>query len=254
MFCRASASRFMGLLVGSVLALQGCSHAPPTGSSSKKKPNPQALLKLACYPGTRLESVKGAAWLKAKSKDASGQFPALIQVAGGASPTLHLEITKPLGGTYAILRVQGTEYTVDVPSKQEQNRSGRDSWGGIPLVWATDLFLGRIPCPKSEVQASSRLSIGPEGELIVEAPEGAGRKAEKFVYRFKSETRADGKRLWPESLSWSSSRQDGQPLSVEFRFDDPEERSWSPLKWEATSPFGEIKVKWREREPVLIPR
>jgi hypothetical protein len=218
------------------LILTGCSHGPPSGELG----DPKLLIADACEPGSHSQSVKGSIWMKAKSKDASGQFPA--NVVAKAPSTLTLEVVNLIGGTQAIISVEGKNYTITVPDKSGQNkkREGRDSWGGIPLNWASDLFLGRIPCPSEASLSNARLSVSPEHELVVEVADASS--PEKFVYAF----RKWGGKAWPERLHWE--RTGTLQAAVDFKFDDPEDRTHSPRKWEAKSSQGEVKVRWRDRE------
>lgn len=231
---------YMGL-VSMSLAI-GCGHAP-----LKKATDPKLLLQLACEPGANIQSVTGSAWLKAHSKEASGQFPA--QIEAPSPDRLKMEITNLLGGTEAVITVEGGHYSIVVPNHAERTEKGADSWGGIPLRWANALFLGRIPCPASQ---GAKLSLGAPSseadELIVEVPRTLGRMAEKFIYRFRS---VQGQ-PWPEALHWERAGMGGaSPLVVDFKFEDPEEKTRSPKKWEAKGSQGEVKVRWRDRQPQM---
>lgn len=216
-----------------------CSHVPPASEVQ-----PQVLLEQACEPGSKVASVKGFAWLQAKSKDASGQFPAMIDAR--APDHLELEVNNLLGGTEAIIRVDGRRYKIEIPSRKDQSQVGVDSWGGIPLQWATELFLGRIPCPSPKVISTASLTVAKNGELVVETQPNLGQESEKFTYTFKSW----GGRHWPGSLRWE--RRGLLTQTVEFKFDDPEDETHSPKKWEAKSSQGEVKVRWRGREREMV--
>jgi hypothetical protein len=179
--------------------------------------------------------------MKVKSRDGSGQFSGNVRAV--APDNFSLEVMQPLGGTWATVTVRGNVYTIDVPGKPEQGRQGYDVWAGIPLRFATDLFLGRIPCPSaSELNATSpvieRSPDNTQDQLTIGTPSSS----ERYVYRFR-ETE-DG--VWPESLHWESRDRTG-PIVVDFKFEDPEKTTRSPLKWEAKSNRGEVKVRWRDR-------
>src|SRR5262249_13269789 len=76
-----------------------------TGCATSAKPGADglALLEQACKPGQGVRGVKGSVWLKAQSKEASGQFPAMVD----ASPErLRLEATNLTGGTEALITVE----------------------------------------------------------------------------------------------------------------------------------------------------
>ena len=217
----------------------GCAHAP-----LEKAEDPQKLIVQACAPGSLVKSVKGSAWMKLQSKEVSGQFPANVISQGPED--LRLEVTNLLGGTEAVITVQGRHYEVNVPSKKKgtkaQKEEGSGSWGGIPLQWATDLFLGRIPCPAATVLSGSKISVGDSGDLTVETPASLEHEVEKYVYHFRKWEGTP----WPESLHWE--RQGAFANAVDFKFDDPEDKTRSPKKWEAKSSRGEVKVRWKDRD------
>jgi hypothetical protein len=176
-----------------------------------------------------------------KSKDASGQLPAFVKAEDPAKLTL--EANNPFGGVVAVLRIDGQKYTVEVPERKKTTReSGYGSWSGIPLRWATELFLGRVPCPTEGDRREAVFQSTEEGDLIVQTKETLRGADEKFVYRFRE---WNGK-AWPESVGWER----GGPFSskVEFIFDEPESGSGSPLRWEAKSAQGEVKLRWRDRQ------
>lgn len=235
---RLSAKNSLGAcLIVSVLsaALSGCAHAP-----AGRDADPRALLHQACLPGSKVVSAKGHIWMKAASKDASGKFPANVEAKAPGS--LRMEATNLLGGTEAIITVDGQEYSVQVPKQAGRSEKGSRAWAGIPLEWATDLFLGRIPCPASASERELTLTKTAEGDLLVEMPASLDRDAQLFRYRFGW---VEGK-PWPQSLHWE--RKSLPPLSVDFKFHDPEDKTLSPTRWEAKSAQGEVKVSWRERE------
>jgi hypothetical protein len=237
---RTSVTSSLVLALATALGLLGaaCSHAPVS-----RDVDPRALLNQACLPGMDVKSVKGSVWLKAKSKDASGQFPAIVDAP--SADRLKLEVTNLLGGTEAILSVEGRRYKIEVPKKKGRSEEGESYWGGIPLQWANALFLGRIPCPDATIAKDAALSRGPEGELIVETPKTLDRLPERFVYRMRS---IEGG-YWPESLHWERKGIAGSaPIIVDFSFEDPEAKTRSPQKWEAKGSQGEVKVRWKERQ------
>lgn len=217
----------------------GCAHAPRQKEAVTLERDPKALLAQVCSPGRDVGAVQGSVWLKAKSKEASGQFPGMVQVKAPAS--LRLEVTNMLGGTEAVLTVDGPRYSIDVPNHENRSQKGSHSWGGIPLRWATELFLGRIPCPAEVSVRDARLSLDREGALVVETQPSVESESERYVYRLRQ--LAD--RVWPEALHWE--KKGAFSTSVDFKFEDPEEGTGSPKKWEARSEQGEVKTRWRDR-------
>ncbi|MBY0471010.1 hypothetical protein K2X30_07550 [bacterium] len=223
------------LLCAGLLILNSCASIP-----KEKRTDSKYLFQQACKPGRvtpPIKEAKGSVWMKAKSTEASGQFPA--HVFAKAPGKLNLEITNLIGGTEAIIEVDGKAYSITRGDSKKIEERGYGSWGGIPLTWATDLFLGKIPCP---TQPASKLRLKAKtDELEVEALEGK-KVVERFVYQFKP---IEGE-LWPQKLHWE--RKGQEEVAVDFEFDSPEETTLSPLRWEAKSTRGEVKMKWRQRD------
>jgi hypothetical protein len=226
------------LVASSVLA--GCAHAPVKEVQYEKSPS--FYFESICGIGEGIKKATGSVWLKATSPDASGQFPADIVVnAGGIDQpgNLRLEAHNLLGATVGVITAEGNVFKVEMPGHPEKTQKGTGSWGGIPLEWASDLFLGKVPCPP---QSDLRFSWSPEGKLVVDAAPSLGNEAQRFVYSFKM----INKKAWPEELHWE--RTGFAPLAVDFKFSHPEENTLSPLRWEAKSSLGEIKARWKNRQ------
>src|SRR6185295_6528848 len=149
--------------------LSSCAHGP----STKELSDPKLLMADACEPGQHSQTVTGSVWMNAQSKDAKGQFPA--NVVAKAPDSLTLEVVNLVGGTHAPITVAGKKYTIEVPDKngKNQKREGQNSWGGIPLKWASDLFLGRIPCPSQDLLACAKLSVQDQ-QLVIEVGDSSG--------------------------------------------------------------------------------
>lgn len=214
-----------------------CASKPVAPDEVTRGRDPKYLLDQACSAGRMVTSARGSVFMKAKSPDAEGQFPA--DVSAQAPSKLRLEVQNPIGGTEAIISVEEERYELQVPKKKEAGEKGTGSWAGIPLKWATDLFLGRVPCPRSEEIQSSTLND--KGGLEIQTAASVRGGAEKFVFTFKKESGEP----WPETLHWE--RFGAFAVSVDFRFSDPETKTRSPQKWEAKSARGEVKVRWRDR-------
>ena len=195
------------------------------------------LLHQTCETGQGAKQVEGTVWLKTQSKDVHGQFNA--SVLATAPDELKLEVTNFLGGTVALISVREERYEITKGPSEPVSASGYDSWGGIPLRWATDLFLGKIPCPTISdhlvlmKEESNQLTIEDLGDPL---------GAQKFNFKYR---KSDDGLPWPESLRWERS---SEPKgAIEFKFDKPEQGTFSPLQWEAKSSEGAIKVRWRDR-------
>ncbi len=197
------------------------------------------LFEYACTPGKGIHTAGGRIAAKVSSSDFSGQF--LAQVLADSDGHLKLDVTNPLGGTQVLIQVnQGNYEIINYADRDQKPQIGKDYWGGIPLKWASSLFLGRIPCPPSD--SSLRLHLGAEGELIATWSDFNGSDRQRFVYRFRQSNQTP----WPSSLSWTRDAKNSS--QVDFEFESPEETTRSPEKWEARSSQGQVKVKWRTRE------
>jgi hypothetical protein len=197
--------------------------------------SPAELAQYACDPGKNIQSVNGHLWIKADSKEVSGQFPADIQAT--STQQLKMVVTNLLGGTLGVISISGNHYEIIEGSGLKGKKAeGSGSWGGIPLRWASDLFLGKIPCPSITALNQYKLSTTLEDELVIESED------QKFVFRFKTH---QGK-PWPEALHWERLKE--RVTSVDFSFSNPHEKTKSPQRWEAKSSLGAVKVRWRDQE------
>lgn len=230
--------RFQLPIVVFLFSLSACTSAPIAGVGY----SPKQLFQYACEVGGHIHSAKGAISLKAESSEFTGQVPAQIQVV--MPDQLRLEVNNLFGGTEALIWVSGNHYEI-IRNGKEKKQEGYDSWGGIPLRWATDLFIGKIPCPM--LTESTQLSVNLEGELTVVVAAGPKTDPQKFVYRFEKYANQP----WPQSLHWD--RLGLQNVSVDFKFSNPEEVTLSPMTWVATSAHGKVKARWRERKIIGIP-
>jgi hypothetical protein len=230
--------RFLVLLLMALL-VSSCASAPKTG----KGISPEILYNSACGESRQVQSVQGNVWLKTQSPELTGQFSA--SVSAKSPDQLTIEFMNILGGTEAIVTVKGNRYEVNSSDRSPEKRdTGYGSWGGIPLRWATNLFLGKIPCPVSKKGTSGNLQsfVNDEGELVLTLPKDGSFEAQQFIYSFV----VVRDRPWPASLHWQPS--DDSKKSVDFKFSSPDEATLSPKLWEIRSAKGAIKVKWQERE------
>ena len=104
------------------LFLSACSHAPTKTGELRSKTTPDQLLSSACSPGQGVREVRGEALMKAKSSDASGQFPADISEGPRGSEVRGHSST---GGNRGVLTVHGSDYRIVVPGKPERGRTAR---------------------------------------------------------------------------------------------------------------------------------
>ncbi len=222
----------------SLVILQSFSCA--TLATLKKSQHTAAeLFEYACSPGQGVRTASGRIAAKVSSSEFSGQF--LAHVLADSDGHLKLDVANPLGGTQVLIQVnQGNYEILNYADRDQVPQIGRDYWGGIPLKWASSLFLGRIPCPPSD--ASLRLDLGTEGELIATWFDSNENDRQRFIYRFKQLKQIP----WPSSLRWTRDAKNSS--QIDFEFESPEETTRSPEKWEARSPQGQVKVKWRTRE------
>lgn len=178
--------------------------------------------------------------MKVSSDDARGQFPANVLVQDPQQ--LDLEITNLLGGTEATVTVRGDKYRVVKGGKESRSWQGTGTWGGIPLRWASELFLGRFPCPAPQEQAKARVSIEGDDQLRVDVG------SETYVYSVKEWS---GK-MWAFELEWMTKGSPGGDLKFEFA--EPEDVTGSPLDWTAKSSKGEVRVRWKKGQRETVGR
>lgn len=223
----------------------GAKKAPDFQLNADDLKDASRLIANACDLGKKATRVDGVVSMKVKSPESSGQFPA--DVAADATGKLRMEITNLIGGTEAIISVDQGHYKIEIPGKPEQTEKGSGVWGGIPLRWAPDLFLGRIPCPKgpNAPQNSPKIatqSLVKPGTVKLVTEGGIHGDPETYLYQWNLKAPAP----FPESLIWERSGQFGQ--KVEFKFEEFDPESQGPKKWEAKSNQGEVKVRWKSRK------
>ncbi len=221
--------------------LSGCGTGQKKTDSAEYVIDPRRAVEQVCSVGQGVHEITGSVWIQADSVEASGKFPAEVLVRDDRY--LDLEILNPLGGTEAQIQVRGERYDVRIPGKKDRDRKGVGSWGGIPLDWSHELFLGRVPCLAKDRRdaASTRwIKVGEELEVV-----GTNKSGDSETYRYTVE-RTD-EQFWPRRLVWEKKTAKG-PVEVRFAFDQPTEDAMrSPRKWEAKSRKGEVVIRWRER-------
>ena len=170
--------------------------------------------------------------MKARSADASGQFPAFVKVSDPES--LQMEVTNLIGSPQANIKVKKQQYEIILHGPQKKKITGKDNWAGIPLRWATSLFLGRIPCPSIK---RKNISVKWHSADAFSAYEGE-EEYHYFIRRWAGQA-------WPEKLVWTSAKESAS--SVEFVFEKPKEKSTIPLKWSISTKNSQVKVRWKRR-------
>ena len=202
-----------------------------------KEKNPDILYAAACRHGKLVERVHGSVWMHVNSKEASGQFPATVEVQK-KNQNLKMEVTNLLGGTEAFIEVKNGRIQVDLPNKGV--RKGKGTWGGIPLRWTPSLFLGSVPCMKRSLARKSIKSVNSSHHLIVKSPANT----QSFQYEFRE---VSGK-PWPQAVNWKAKLKNGQSLEVRFEFEQPDLKMGLAKKWKIMSSFGEVSVRWKKRD------
>jgi hypothetical protein len=210
-------------------------------------------LKEVCSIGASVISAQGTAWLKVRRGDRAMQFPAVLKAA--VPNHLFLEVMNPLGGVEATIKVEGKVF--EVQSARESSgepRQGQDSWNGIPLRFASVMALGRIPCPPlSEAEPvlpsrdeSTQVSNDDSTSELIQyrVPATVEHPEEHFEYQI---TKVSGN-VWPKRLRWTTGDRHNPTVGVTLNFEEAEEGTLSPLIWEAESPQGGLKFKWRKRD------
>lgn len=168
--------------------------------------------------------------MKAKSKEASGQFPANVQVSESAG--LRMEVTQLMGARAALIEIRGSDFKVETPKQGSVSKKAK-SWGGIPLEWATALFLDRVPCPEG---GEWNWAFNSEQELVGKRASGPEEWKYKIVERMG--------RPFVEAVRLEQSEQQ----AFELKREDPDPSDGWARRWEIKSAVGEVKVRWRDRK------
>jgi hypothetical protein len=225
------------------LSLTSCAHRAPAPAPDA---SPEAELRRICSAADAVQAARGFVTVSAKSKDASGRFPATV-AAERAGGRLKMEVTNLTGGTEARISVEGERYEIEVPGKKKRVERGYGQWGGIPLRWANALFLGSLPCPPPGAAAEVSREVDGSLRATVRGGMMLGSDEESFLWTLG---KVDG-RSWPKGLTWE--RKGSFAKRVEFRFFEPEAGTGAPRRWEARGAEGEVKVRWNDRRVEPVP-
>ncbi len=220
-----------GVLVWGALTLASCSSLP-RGGSPEPAGTPEVTARTVCSSGVK--GVDGRVWMKAKSKEASGQFPANVRAR--ADQGLKLEVTHLMGARAALIEIHGHDFKVQTPDQGSVAKKAR-SWGGIPLEWAGALFMNQVPCPDLS-RAGLEWSFTPDGVLKAISLE----QGETWSYRIAPRMGFS----FVEKVTWNKRGQ----APFELTRDDPDPADGWARRWEIKSGVGEVKVRWRERKPL----
>lgn len=201
-----------------------CAQVPLDSQRAKK------VFSQICSTQKLPSSVEGSVWMKAKSKDASGQFPAAVQVK--SLEEMKLEVTDLLGSTEARIEVKKKRYRIEIPKQKKKILKNKDTWAGIPLRWAPIVLLGGVPCPSRPLLKKGEILLGEDDSSFrwVSAKQS-------FEY-----TLSEVSKPWVEKVIWSNESQ-----KVVFEFSRPSEEDDSAQHIKISSSKGEVRLRWRER-------
>jgi hypothetical protein len=217
----------------------GCSTVKTGGSASGRGALEEAreasqLISNLCPVQGSVQSVEGRVWMKAKSKEASGQFPAIVQAS--AQKGLRLEVTQLMGARAALIEIRGQDFKVETPQQGSVSKKAK-SWGGIPLEWASSLFLNGLPCPDvSAGNGSWKWGFDAQGRLKGSDSQGT----EVWLYSITQRQ----SRTFVEKVT----RERGGKVEFELTREDPDPEDGWARRWEIKSGVGEVKVRWRDRK------
>jgi len=209
-----------------LLLLSSCAH-----QSAEQLRSAHEALKEVCSIGSQQNRVTGSVWLKARSPDIKGQFPAFVKVTN--QQNLQMEVTNLIGSPQANINVNKHQYEIILHGPKKKIIKGKDNWAGIPLRWATSLFLGRIPCP----------NLGEEPKVRWHSSSIFSAVQDQEEYRYF--VRRWAGQAWPEKLIWKSKAKD-TPV-IEFVFEKPKPKTTIPLKWSISTKNSQVKVRWKRR-------
>jgi len=194
-------------------------------------------------PGKSVTKVSGSIWAKVESPELKGQFPATVLAQ--APNKLALEVTNLIGSPQAWLKMEDGHVNLKLtPATQRAygQQSIRSIWGGLPLEFAPDLFLGRVPCPRTGTGRDLRISVVGERLEVIET-DLATKARSKYLYSYRG---YDG-RPWPKALTFQGVLKSGQAIRVDFEFESPSGAGAIAERWSATSTRGTAKVRWKDR-------
>jgi len=216
----------------------GCAHRQ--AADLRDTAAAEQAVERSCSIGRTVRQAKGRVGIRAIDvRGKSVQFSAFVNAE--QQGTFRLEATNPLGGTEATIEYRDGRFVVSRPGKGTELDRQATHWNGIPLRFALELFLGRVPCPEpaSLDRGSFRLTAPGTVEWELSG-------AERWHWEFRDENGS----TWVDRLVWQSLAPGAREREgeVEFLFRDPDSKSGTPSVWEVKSRQGEVKVRWRDRE------
>lgn len=220
-----------------------CATTPRVGEFSDRE-----LMDAAC-PAGLAKKVAGSVWTKIESKEMSGQFPATVSV--DYPKKLAVEVTNLIGAPQAWLTIEAgkTELKFTDENEKEYGRPprSRDMLGGLPVELAPRLFAGGVPCPVDDSNSDIRVKQTEDGALEATALDLRSRVSTRYVYRF---TRYAGRPWVREAQVEKSARSGGSGAKsnrITISREEPVDPDGAPKRWAASSPRGEIRVRWKDR-------
>ena len=193
----------------------------------------EKLFQAACPRLLPKLEVKGEVWAKVQSPELSGQFPASVRAI---SPNqLYLEVTNLIGSPQAWMKIENGKVDLKLTPENEKEwgrQSMKSIFAGLPIEFAPDLFLGRIPCPKQKAGDPA-----PEMKILGNQLQVTAGKT-RYLYGFSEYVH----RPWPKAVTIEDSK-----IKLEVEFFSPLDPDRAPLRWIASSPRGRIEVRWKDR-------
>ena len=103
------------------------------------------------------KTVRGRAWVSAKSNDQSISFPAIIAIdrTNPKKPLMRIEGTDQLGATHALLVLEPSQKLIWIDFDHEERMVIPRQWAGIPVGDLPDLLLGAVRLPERGVVSAA---------------------------------------------------------------------------------------------------
>lgn len=195
---------------------------------------------------SKVQTVRGRAWVKAKAPEQKISFPAIIAIdrTNPKAPKLRIEAIDPFGTTHALMILEANQKFTWLDYDRNESHVMRSTWYGLPLSKLPDLILGVATPPES-------------AKVVSSSEDGFESKVGDNTFKYDMTWIDPGPRLALEGLNGEVKKPNGaiERYVVEYskyldydEFYMPEEIKLLGFTSGKSEPDLEVQISWRERK------
>lgn len=218
-----------------------------SGCATKAKPyTADEAIAALTERASKVQTVRGRAWVKAKAPEQKISFPAIVAIdrTNPKAPKLRIEAIDPLGTTHSLMILEQNQKFTWIDYDRGESYVMQSTWHGLPLSKLPDLILG--------------VATPPEGAKVISSgPDGFEAKLGPNTFAYDMRWIDPGPRLALEGVTGEVTGPRGatERYAVEYskyldydEFYMPEEVKLLGFTGGKSEPDLEIHVAWRERK------